>query len=73
MAARSHGIGTNFDWLRKSCDISTCYLSPIGNPEKYGRSKKSAIMVAFPLFVQSYGPLIVFYAFIMKFTYVYTP
>ena len=45
MAAQSHGNGTNFDWLRKSCDISTCYLSPDGNPEKYGRSMKSAIMV----------------------------
>ena len=28
MTARSHGNGTNFDWLRKACD---------GNPEKYGR------------------------------------
>ena len=26
MAARSRGIGTNFHWLRKSCDISTCDL-----------------------------------------------
>ena len=43
MAARSRGIGTNFDWLRKSCDISTCDLSPDGNPEKYGRPMKSAI------------------------------
>ena len=73
MAARSRGNGTHFDWLRKSCDISTCDLSPHGNPEKYGRSMKSAIMVAFPLFVQSYGPLIVFYAFFMKFTFFYTP
>ena len=44
MAARSRGNGTNFDWLRKSCDISTCDLSPDGNPEKYGRPMKSAIM-----------------------------
>ena len=43
MAARSRGNGTNFDWLRKSCDISTCDLSPDGNPEKYGRPMKSAI------------------------------
>ena len=34
---------TNFDWLRKSCDISTCDLSPEGYPEKYGRPMKSAI------------------------------
>ena len=44
MAARSRGNGTNFDWLRKSCDISTCDLSPDGNPEKYGRPMKSAIV-----------------------------
>ena len=44
MAARSHGNGTNFDWLRKSCDISTCDLSPNGNLEKYGRPMKSAIL-----------------------------
>ena len=43
MAARSRSNGTNFDWLRKSCDISTCDLSPDGNPEKYGRPMKSAI------------------------------
>ena len=46
MAALSRGNGTNFDWLRKSCDIvtsSTCDLSPDGNPEKYERSMKSAI------------------------------
>ena len=45
MAARSRGNGTNFDWLRKSCDISTCDLSPDGNPKKYGRLMKSAIMM----------------------------
>ena len=39
MAARSRGNGTNFDWLRKSFDFS-----PDGNPEKYGRPMKSAIM-----------------------------
>ena len=44
MAARSRGNGTNFDWLRKSCDIGTCDLSPDGNPEKYGRPMKSAIV-----------------------------
>ena len=43
MAARSRGNGTNFDRLRKSCDFSTCDLSPDGNPEKYGRPMKSAI------------------------------
>ena len=53
MAARSRGNGTNFDWLRKSCDISTCDLSPDGNPEKYGRPMKSAI---FTLIVDSYIP-----------------
>ena len=63
MDAWSRGNGAHFDWLRKSCDISTCDLSPHGNPEKYGRSMKSAIKVAFPSFVQSYGPFIVFYAF----------
>ena len=42
-AARSCGYGTNFDWLRKSCDISICDSSPDGNPEKYGRPMKSAI------------------------------
>ena len=45
MAAWSRGNGTNFDWLRKSCDISTCDLSPDGNLEKYGRSMKSAIQI----------------------------
>ena len=44
MAARSRGNGTNFDLLRKSCDISTCDLIPDRNPEKYGRSMKSAII-----------------------------
>ena len=44
MATPSCGNGTNFDWLRKSCDISTCDLSPGGNPEKYGRPMKSAIL-----------------------------
>ena len=43
MAARSRGNGTNFDWLRKSGDISTCDLSPDGNPEKYRRPMKSVI------------------------------
>ena len=43
MAARSRGNGTNFDWLRKSCDISTCDLRPDGNLENYGRPMKSAI------------------------------
>ena len=43
MATRSRGNGTNFDWLRESCDTRTCDLSPDGNPEKYGRPMKSAI------------------------------
>ena len=43
MATRSRGKGTNFGWLKKSCDISTCDLRPDGNPEKYGRPMKSAI------------------------------
>ena len=43
MTAWSRGNGTNFDWLRKACDISTRDLSPDGNPEKYGRPMKSAI------------------------------
>ena len=43
MATQSRGNGTNFGWLKKSCDISTCDLSPNGNPEKYGRPMKSAI------------------------------
>ena len=43
MAARSRGNGTNFDWLRNSCDISTCELSPDENLEKYGRPMKSTI------------------------------
>ena len=46
MATRSRGHGTNFGWLRKSCDISTCDLSPDRNPEKYGRPMKSAIWVS---------------------------
>ena len=45
MTTRSHGNGTNFGWLKKSCDISTCDLSPDGNPEKYGRPMKSAILL----------------------------
>ena len=45
MPAGSRGNGTNFDWLRKSCDISTCDLSHDGNPEKYRRPMKSAIIV----------------------------
>ena len=73
MAAWSRGNGTNFDWLRKSCDISTCDLSHDGNPEKHGRSMKSANMVAFPLFVQSYDPLIVFYAFFLLNSHSCTP
>ena len=44
MAAQSLGNGTNFDWQRKSCDISTCDLSPDGNSEKYGRPMKSTII-----------------------------
>ena len=43
MAAWSRGNGTILDWLRKSYDMSTCDLSPDGNPEKYGRPMKSAI------------------------------
>ena len=43
MAARPRGNGTNFDWLRQSCDISAYDFSPERNPEKYGRPMKSAI------------------------------
>ena len=43
MAARSRGNRTYLDRLRKSYEISTCDLSPDGNPEKYGRPMKSAI------------------------------
>ena len=49
MATRSRGDGTNFDWRRKSCDISTCDLSPDGNPEKYERPMKSAIWLKYKL------------------------
>ena len=48
MATRSCGNGTNFDWLRESCDISTCDLSPNGNPEKYEWSMKLAILAILP-------------------------
>ena len=50
MATRSRGNGTNFDWLRKSCDISTCDLSPDGNTEKYEMPMKSAIVKVDPVF-----------------------
>ena len=53
MAAQSRGNGTNFGWLRKSCDISTCDLSPNRNPEKYGRPMKSAIVVRYATCVLS--------------------
>ena len=43
MAARSRGNGTKFHWLRKSCDISPCDLSPDGSTEKYGWPIKSAL------------------------------
>ena len=46
MATRSRGNGTNFGWPKKSCDISTCDLSPDGNPEKYERPMKSAILTS---------------------------
>ena len=48
MATRSRGYGTNFGWLKKLCDISTCDLNPVGNPEKYGRPMKSAVVNAEP-------------------------
>ena len=44
MAARSRGNGTVFNWLRKSCDISTCDLSSDRNLENYVRPMKSAII-----------------------------
>ena len=66
MATWSGGNGTHFSWLRKSCDISTCDLNPDGNPEKYGRPVKSAILFVKPLTTserQSYHwmPLILHY------------
>ena len=45
MAARSRGKGTNFDWLRWSCDISACDLSPKGNPKKHKSPMKPAIHI----------------------------
>ena len=58
IAARTRGNGTNFDRLRKSCDISTCDLSPDGNPEKYGRPMKSAIPVD-PVKVRTFSSIVV--------------
>ena len=37
MAARTRGNGTNFDRLSKSCDMSTCDLSPW----KFGKLRKA--------------------------------
>ena len=51
MATRSRGNGTNFHWLRKSCDVSPCDLSPDGNTEKYVRTMKSAIDTDLSLFI----------------------
>ena len=47
MAIRSRGNGTNFGWLRKSCDTSTCDLSHNGNLEKYERPMKLAMVTIF--------------------------
>ena len=55
MATRSRGNGTNFGWLKKSCDISTCDLSPDGNPEKYGRPMKSALVEEFVMLMPSHS------------------
>ena len=44
MAARSCGNKCYFDWLRQSCDKSTCDLSPDDNLEKYGRLMKPAFV-----------------------------
>ena len=49
MATRPRGNGTNFHWLRQSCDIKACDLSPERNLEKYGRPVKSAIAMAIML------------------------
>ena len=61
MAARPRGNGTNFDWLRWSCDISICDLSLERNPEKYGRSIKSAIATSNPKAIKMFfnGALII--------------
>ena len=37
MAAWSRDDKSYVIWLRMSCDISSCDLSPDGNPEKYRR------------------------------------
>ena len=43
MAAWPRGNRKNFDWQRKTGDISACDLSPERIAEKYGRPMKSAI------------------------------
>ena len=45
MATRQCGNESYVDWLRLSCDISPCDLSPKRNPETYGRPVKSAIVL----------------------------
>ena len=43
MATQQCGNGSYVDWLRWSCDISPCDLSPERNLETYGRPVKSAM------------------------------
>ena len=62
MAARSRFIGTNFDWLRRSCDISTCDLSPDGNLDKYRRPMKTAIACIYNSFINPVQEISVFVA-----------
>ena len=45
MAARSRGNGTDFDWLRKSCDLTTCDLSPDGKAGKVQKAYEISYLI----------------------------